>query len=743
MAKGGELVKVKCSHCGARYSLPEQRIRGRVLKIRCKSCGEVFEVRHAEPTAAPSLASRGKRWFLVVKRQRIGPVTAQEVRERFERGEVKATTYAWRQGFSKWQRLKHIEEFADLDSDLAGAASEAAPIAEPRRPTGPVTGPAVRRGPLPAVTAAHIPDEENTDVSRRPPAGLLDGLSGGGLRGRKMTGPPQRLTGGPLPEMPTRPAALEGLAKELAAAGGNDSALSPRPSPAKPPLLRGGLAPAKTSRLTGLTSHHGEGERNDAGRPAIEQRDTAVVAYLNAESAEEEVRAKYVPRDGSGARAAGRAAADSQEDLDLDHTPPNVSKTRAGEQLADTSIGDTSIGDTSIADRGPSAVQSPPVHVHGQPGPEGFPDDSEFEAMLDALEVGPGGGAAAAAAAKVAAMEGRDGLEGLKKTLETPTSAELAASPEASSSVDFAVEGGAPMAPEPHDVTAVDARLPSFAEAGPAAPMVAAHDRDDDDFEDDSEPGVRTYSGSAQALASQVQAASAPRVADDVETTSRDERGYEPPLVASRAENSVLFSLPHLVGAAPRPQPVPVAVQEPEPVRTVPSDFEVKPIAGDARPVLLPDPDDEPRAAKRGGAGRMLAVAFVGVVFGAGALLGGLYAVRPDVVTSLFGGSSSDGSGSATAATAGGGSGAGSAAAASAAAGSSGSAAGSAGAGSAAMASGSGSGADDGSGSGSVAGAAGASTADAAAATPPDASAPTKLARANSPRAPAVKSGRA
>ena len=59
MAKGGELVKVKCSHCGARYSLPEQRIRGRVLKIRCKSCGEVFEVRHHAPRSAYGLRLPG------------------------------------------------------------------------------------------------------------------------------------------------------------------------------------------------------------------------------------------------------------------------------------------------------------------------------------------------------------------------------------------------------------------------------------------------------------------------------------------------------------------------------------------------------------------------------------------------------------------------------------------------------------------------------------------------------------
>jgi predicted Zn finger-like uncharacterized protein len=115
------LIKVQCGSCRARYGIPEERVRGRILKLRCKKCGNIIEVT-GEVTAgevSTSVIERGRKlWFLVIKRQRVGPMTEQEVRERFERGEVKGKTYAWRQGFTKWDRLRNISEFKGLAESL-------------------------------------------------------------------------------------------------------------------------------------------------------------------------------------------------------------------------------------------------------------------------------------------------------------------------------------------------------------------------------------------------------------------------------------------------------------------------------------------------------------------------------------------------------------------------------------------------------------------------------------------------
>ena len=134
----GMLTKVECTACGSRYSLPRARLKGRVLKIRCKSCNKIFEVR--DDSAVRSVRSRGQRcWFVVLRRERLGPYTAQEIRERFSRGELSGRSFIWRQGMAEWSRLGVAEEFADLsrerDDDEPAALSPAVRPA-PKGPGG-------------------------------------------------------------------------------------------------------------------------------------------------------------------------------------------------------------------------------------------------------------------------------------------------------------------------------------------------------------------------------------------------------------------------------------------------------------------------------------------------------------------------------------------------------------------------------------------------------------------------------
>ena len=37
-------MKVQCNHCGKKYTLPAERVAGRILKIRCRQCSNLFEV---------------------------------------------------------------------------------------------------------------------------------------------------------------------------------------------------------------------------------------------------------------------------------------------------------------------------------------------------------------------------------------------------------------------------------------------------------------------------------------------------------------------------------------------------------------------------------------------------------------------------------------------------------------------------------------------------------------------------
>src|SRR5947209_464507 len=38
-------MKFVCDSCGTKYSIADERVRGRVLKIRCKTCDHVITVR--------------------------------------------------------------------------------------------------------------------------------------------------------------------------------------------------------------------------------------------------------------------------------------------------------------------------------------------------------------------------------------------------------------------------------------------------------------------------------------------------------------------------------------------------------------------------------------------------------------------------------------------------------------------------------------------------------------------------
>jgi predicted Zn finger-like uncharacterized protein len=144
-------MKIVCDNCATKYSIADDKVRGKVFKIRCKKCSHIIVVRGqdgagaaaaAEPAPkfdqketkvfdysgadgeaaaaagqqAPAAASSGDApvWHLVIDREQVGPMTAEEVRQRFARGECDGETYAWREGFGDWQKLSAIGDFGDL-----------------------------------------------------------------------------------------------------------------------------------------------------------------------------------------------------------------------------------------------------------------------------------------------------------------------------------------------------------------------------------------------------------------------------------------------------------------------------------------------------------------------------------------------------------------------------------------------------------------------------------------------------
>lgn len=138
-------MKIVCDNCATKYSIADEKVRGKVFKIRCKKCSHVIVVKGGEggqseimpgdpsaydgedATAMATAAPSGEGvWHLVIDREQVGPMTPEEVRTKVAAGQADADTYAWREGFGDWVRLGSIDEFQDLDNaDAVPAAAMA------------------------------------------------------------------------------------------------------------------------------------------------------------------------------------------------------------------------------------------------------------------------------------------------------------------------------------------------------------------------------------------------------------------------------------------------------------------------------------------------------------------------------------------------------------------------------------------------------------------------------------------
>jgi predicted Zn finger-like uncharacterized protein len=107
-------MKIVCDSCGTKYSISDDKVRGKVFKIRCKKCSHIIVVRGTSDAAAAAPAAVEGGWHLVVDGEQVGPVPESEIRGKLERGEVNGETYVWKEGFADWMKLSAVPEFADL-----------------------------------------------------------------------------------------------------------------------------------------------------------------------------------------------------------------------------------------------------------------------------------------------------------------------------------------------------------------------------------------------------------------------------------------------------------------------------------------------------------------------------------------------------------------------------------------------------------------------------------------------------
>lgn len=124
-------MKIVCDSCGAKYSIADEKVAGKIFKIRCKKCSSVLEVRGDQTGAHPfadagasSEPSNDAVWYIVVDGEQKGPLPPIELSQLFAKGTVGLDSYVWKEGFDDWKVAGDVPELARI---FGGAAASPQP----------------------------------------------------------------------------------------------------------------------------------------------------------------------------------------------------------------------------------------------------------------------------------------------------------------------------------------------------------------------------------------------------------------------------------------------------------------------------------------------------------------------------------------------------------------------------------------------------------------------------------------
>jgi predicted Zn finger-like uncharacterized protein len=197
-------LNFSCDKCQRRYSIADEKVRGKTVKVRCKNCQNVISVQgpplemeestrvvaladvekireqerlmaaasgarsaapaggapwEDEPTrAAPAPARPPPQWFVMVKSKQEGPLDEVGLRDLIEGGSVNSRSFFWQQGMADWKRGSEVPELASLFTP----SRPPPPPPPPALPPEPATV-AVRGGPRNGASAVQMQQQAAQD----------------------------------------------------------------------------------------------------------------------------------------------------------------------------------------------------------------------------------------------------------------------------------------------------------------------------------------------------------------------------------------------------------------------------------------------------------------------------------------------------------------------------------------------------------------------------------------------------
>lgn len=132
-------MKIVCGSCGAKYSIPDEKVQGKVFKIRCKKCSDVIVVKgitdegdlqsaDSDFGASFGHSDGASEWYVVLDGEQVGPITPEEVEAYFSVGQLSGDSFVWREGLENWVAISSLSEFAHL-IHMSGGGDEHTMIA--------------------------------------------------------------------------------------------------------------------------------------------------------------------------------------------------------------------------------------------------------------------------------------------------------------------------------------------------------------------------------------------------------------------------------------------------------------------------------------------------------------------------------------------------------------------------------------------------------------------------------------
>jgi predicted Zn finger-like uncharacterized protein len=118
-------MKISCQACGAKYTIADEKVQGKIAKIRCKRCQATIVVNGPGTAAADASsggggAEAGATYTVNFAENDQRTMTLDEVVRAYQQGQVTHETYIWAEGMDDWLPLASVPALA---SAVAGRAS--------------------------------------------------------------------------------------------------------------------------------------------------------------------------------------------------------------------------------------------------------------------------------------------------------------------------------------------------------------------------------------------------------------------------------------------------------------------------------------------------------------------------------------------------------------------------------------------------------------------------------------------